>query len=47
MNTLEQYAFKVIGDWPVAQVDTTAVLRIIEPIWLVKNQTTSASQGPH
>ena len=31
-NTLEQYAYPVIGKWPVADVDTAAVLRIIEPI---------------
>lgn len=44
-NTLEQYAYPVIGKWPVADVDTAAVLRIIEPIWAEKNQTASRIRG--
>jgi integrase len=45
LNTLEQYADPVIGDWPVADIDTAAVLRIIEPIWQTKNQTASRIRG--
>lgn len=45
LNTLKQYADPVIGDWPVADVDTAAVLRIIEPIWEKKNQTASRIRG--
>jgi len=41
VNTLQRYAYPVIGKLPVAAVDTAAVLRIVEPIWLAKNQTAS------
>jgi integrase len=44
-NTLEQYAYPVIGKWAVADVDTAAVLRIVEPIWAEKNQTASRIRG--
>ncbi len=33
LATLEAYAFPVIGDAPVADVDTAAVLRVLRPIW--------------
>jgi integrase len=40
-NTLEQYAYPVIGEMPVKEVDTTHVLRILEPIWTTKTETAS------
>jgi integrase len=33
LATLEAYVFPVIGDMPVAEVDTAAVLRVLRPIW--------------
>jgi integrase len=33
LATLEAYAFPEIGDMPVAEVDTDAVLRVLRPIW--------------
>jgi integrase len=33
-NTLETYAYPVIGDLPVAAVDTGLIMRIIEPLWV-------------
>jgi integrase len=33
LATLEAYAFPVIGEAPVADVDTAAVLRVLRPIW--------------
>jgi integrase len=45
LNTLTQYAFPVIGKLPVADVDTAAVLRIIEPIWITKHQTAVRLRG--
>lgn len=39
MNTLEQYAYPVIGDTPVDQVATPDILRILGPIWLTKPET--------
>jgi integrase len=44
-NTLKTYADPVIGDLPVADVDTTLVLRIIEPIWTTKTETASRLRG--
>lgn len=37
--TLETYAYPVFGDTPVAKVDVHAIRKIIEPIWLTKNET--------
>jgi hypothetical protein len=45
LNTLRQHAFPVIGKWPVADVDTAAVLRIVEPMWKQKHQTASRLRG--
>jgi integrase len=39
LNTLAAYAFPVLGNLPVDQVDTPLVLRAIEPIWLTKHVT--------
>ena len=38
-STLEQYAFPVIGNVPVAAIDVPLVLRCIEPIWKQKQVT--------
>ena len=39
LNTLRQYAFPVIGDRPVNQIDTPEILRLLAPIWLTKAET--------
>lgn len=44
-NTLATYAFPVIGDLPVASVDTGLVLKILEPIWKSKVETASRVRG--
>jgi integrase len=44
-NTLRTYAFPVLGDMPVAEIDTPAVLRAIEPHWLTKTETMSRTRG--
>ena len=44
-NTLQQYAYPVIGRLPVADITSEHVLRIIEPHWLDKNQTMSRVRG--
>jgi len=44
-NTLATYAFPVIGDMPIAKVDTAAVLRVLEPIWTTKTETASRLRG--
>jgi integrase len=45
ITTLETYAFGVIGDMNVAEVDTPDVLRVIEPIWINKTETASRVRG--
>jgi len=37
--SLERWAFPHIGALPVGTVDVTAVMRVIEPLWLEKNVT--------
>ena len=44
-NTLETYAYPVIGDLPVAAIDTGLVMQIIEPIWTTKTETASRLRG--
>jgi integrase len=43
--TLTTYAYPVIGDWPVRQVDTEAVLRILRPLWERAPDTASKLRG--
>jgi integrase len=44
-NTLDTYAFPILGDLPVADVDTGAVMRVLEPIWREKAETASRLRG--
>ncbi len=44
-NTLATYAYPVIGNLPVAEVDTAHVLQILEPIWKEKAETASRLRG--
>jgi integrase len=39
--TLSTYAYPVIGALPVQAVDTTLVLKVLEPIWTAKPETAS------
>lgn len=39
IRTLEQYAFPVMGNIPVASVDLPLVLKVLEPIWQSKTET--------
>ncbi|MCE9523773.1 MAG: Arm DNA-binding domain-containing protein, partial [Alphaproteobacteria bacterium] len=34
LATLERYAFAVIGELPVSEIDTGLVLNVIKPIWM-------------
>jgi integrase len=43
--TLETYAYPIIGDLPVQAVDTTLVLKILDPIWSTKTETASRVRG--
>jgi integrase len=44
-TTLVTYADPVIGTLPVASIDTTLVLRALEPIWTTKPETASRLRG--
>jgi integrase len=44
-ETLEQYAFPVIGDLPVASIDTPLVLKVLQPIWPRIPDTASRLRG--
>lgn len=43
--TLDAYAHPLIGDLPVAAVDTGLVLKILQPIWLAKPETAARIRG--
>jgi integrase len=40
-NTLEAYVFPVFGNLSIDQIDTTLVLKALEPIWTTKAETAS------
>lgn len=44
-STLATYATPVIGDLPVAQIETSHVLRILSPIWTTKTETATRIRG--
>jgi integrase len=44
-NTLDQYALPVLGEMPVTYVDTSDVMRILEPLWRQKTETASRLRG--
>jgi integrase len=43
--TLARYAYPVIGELPVASVDTSLIIKILEPIWTIKTETASRLRG--
>jgi integrase len=44
-SSLATYAYPVIGTLAIAAIDTTLVLRVIEPIWGTKTETASRLRG--
>jgi integrase len=44
-QSLTDYAYSVIGDMPVDQIDTAAVLRVIKPHWEAHTETMSRVRG--
>ncbi|WP_338015055.1 tyrosine-type recombinase/integrase [Endobacterium cereale] len=44
-SSLSTYANKTIGDVDVAQIDTSHVVTILEPIWTTKTETASRLRG--
>src|SRR4051812_5548317 len=44
-NTLATYVYPVIGNLPVAAVDTGLVVQVLDPIWTTKPETASRVRG--
>ena len=44
-NSMRDYAYPVIGQMPIADVDTAAVLQVLRPIWGSKTETASRVRG--
>jgi len=44
-STLELYVYPKLGDMVVADIDTPAVLRVLQPIWHNKTETASRVRG--
>ena len=45
VSTVTTYAFPVIGNMPLDEIDTTQILQILQPIWLTKSETASRLRG--
>ncbi len=43
--TLETYAYPVLGNMGVADIDTSHILRVLEPIWSSKTETATRVRG--
>jgi integrase len=43
--SLEQHAYPVLGSLPVGDIDTTLVLKVLEPIWKTRTETASRVRG--
>ena len=44
-NTLETYAYEVIGQLPIGDVDAASVVRLLTPIWTTKTETATRLRG--
>jgi integrase len=44
-NTLASYAFPIFGDLPVQVVDTSLIMKMLEPVWRTKTETASRVRG--
>lgn len=44
-NTLTTYAYPIIGDMPVGDIETPHILSVIEPIWKDKPETANRVRG--
>lgn len=44
-NTLSSYAFPVIGNIYVREIDQSHVMQVLEPIWLIKTETAKRLRG--
>jgi integrase len=45
LSTLQTYAYPVLANMAVADIDTPAVLNVLRPIWMTKTETASRLRG--
>lgn len=45
LYTLEKFAFPIIGNKPLGEINTEDILRILQPIWVKKTETASRLRG--
>jgi integrase len=45
VSTLKKYARPIIGNNPIDRISTDEIIKIISPIWLIKNETAKRVQG--
>lgn len=45
INTLQQYAFPIIGKIDVNDITTQHLIKLLQPIWLIKNETATRIRG--
>jgi len=43
--TLEEFAFPVMGDKPIDEIETQDILDVLEPIWVTKTETAARLRG--
>lgn len=43
--TMEEFAFPIIGDMPIDEIDTEDILKVLMPIWTTKTETASRLRG--
>jgi integrase len=43
--TMEEFAFPIIGDKPLDEIDTEDILKVLMPIWTTKTETASRLRG--
>ncbi|WP_238812941.1 phage integrase central domain-containing protein [Paraburkholderia sp. SG-MS1] len=46
-NTLKMYAYPVIGNVRVRDIDTAMIVRILQPVWTKKAETARRVPPPH
>lgn len=44
-STLKTYAYPTLGALPVSEIDTAAVLKVLQPIWATKRDTANRLRG--
>jgi integrase len=44
-NTLKAYAYPTIGTLPVGSIDTSLVMKVLQPIWMEKPETANRLRG--